>query len=257
MDNIILHNYPQSPVAEKVRLGLGLKKLSWSSVLIPRVPPKPDLVALTGGYRRTPVMQIGADIYCDSQCILRELEKRYPQPTYFPNHSQGLAWGISRWGEEVFKHSIKLVLGAAGDDLPVEFARDRGRLYFGPDWHSELINFNKHLPRVITQIRSHLSWIDERLAASADEYIFGNQPGLADLELYYFVWFIRGRWEMGPEFLSEFKSLVTWEQRISTIGHGQVSDMEVDDALEIARQSQPQAALKSEDADPQIGRAHV
>ena len=47
-DAIILHNYPQSPVAEKVRLGLGLKNLAWSNVLIPRIPPKPDLVALTG-----------------------------------------------------------------------------------------------------------------------------------------------------------------------------------------------------------------
>ena len=29
--------------------------------------PRPDLMPMTGGYRRTPVMQIGADIYCDTQ----------------------------------------------------------------------------------------------------------------------------------------------------------------------------------------------
>ena len=29
--------------------------------------PKPNLTALTGGYRKTPVLQIGADIYCNSQ----------------------------------------------------------------------------------------------------------------------------------------------------------------------------------------------
>jgi glutathione S-transferase len=63
---IILHNYPQSPVAEKVRVALGIKKLEWRDVEIPRLPPKPMLTALTGGYRRTPVMQIGADIYCDN-----------------------------------------------------------------------------------------------------------------------------------------------------------------------------------------------
>ena len=250
-ETIILHNYPQSPVAEKVRLGLGLKNLPWSNVLIPRIPPKPDLVALTGGYRRTPVMQIGADIYCDSQCILAELQRRFPQPTYFPNNSQGLAWGISRWGEEVFKQSVKLILGAAGDALPADFAKDRGRLYFGPDWQNELADVNKYLPRVITQLRSHLSWIDERLAATAQDYIFGNLPGLADLELYYLVWFIRGRWEKGPEFLSQFKHLVTWEQRISAIGHGEISEMSADAALEIARKSQPKSPLDSEDADPQ------
>ena len=74
MTELILHHYPQSPVSEKVRVVLGLKGLSWRSVEIPRLPPKPDLMPLTGGYRMTPVMQLGADVYCDSQCIIREIE---------------------------------------------------------------------------------------------------------------------------------------------------------------------------------------
>ena len=112
MSDIILHNYPQSPVAEKVRVALGIKGLSWRSVEIPRIPPKPMLIKLTGGYRRTPVMQIGADIYCDSQCIMRELERRHPNPTYFPGGSDGMAWGVSRWTDgALFDQVIKLVLG--------------------------------------------------------------------------------------------------------------------------------------------------
>ena len=83
MSDIILHNYPQSPVAEKVRVALGIKQATWRSVEIPRIPPKPNLVKLTGGYRRTPVMQIGADIYCDSQHIMRVLDGR-PGPTLQP-----------------------------------------------------------------------------------------------------------------------------------------------------------------------------
>jgi len=75
---VIFHAYPQSPVAEKVRIVSGIKGLAWRSVEIPRLPPKPMLTALTGGYRRTPVMQIGPDLYCDSQCIIRELERRPP-----------------------------------------------------------------------------------------------------------------------------------------------------------------------------------
>ena len=74
MTDIILHHYETSPYSEKVRLGLGLKGLAWGSVEIPVIMPKPDLTALTGGYRKTPVLQIGADIYCDSQLIMRELE---------------------------------------------------------------------------------------------------------------------------------------------------------------------------------------
>ena len=196
-------------------------------------------------------MQIGADIYCDSQCILRELERRYPLPTYFPNHTDGLAWGISRWGEAVFEQSVKLVLGAAGDELPQDFAQDRGRLYFGPNWSEALQDVNQHLSKVVTQIRSHLAWIDEHLGTGSTQYFLADQPGLADLELYYFIWFIRGRWDQGPEFLSQFKHLVAWESLISAIGYGEMTDMPADQALEIAGQSLPQAPLESETDDPQ------
>src|SRR5262250_934439 len=103
MDEIILHHYPASPVSEEVRIGLGMKRLAWRSVEIPRVPPKPDVMPLTGGYRRTPIMQIGADIYCDSACMLRELERRFPEPTFFPGSAEGLPWGIGRWTDAVFE----------------------------------------------------------------------------------------------------------------------------------------------------------
>jgi glutathione S-transferase len=46
--------------------------------------PKPDLLALTGGYRRTPNLQIGADIYCDTALIARVLDELQPSPTLYP-----------------------------------------------------------------------------------------------------------------------------------------------------------------------------
>ena len=70
---LILHHYPSSPFSEKIRLVLGFKQLPWKSVIIPSVMPKPDVVALTGGYLRTPVLQIGADIYCDTSLICEVL----------------------------------------------------------------------------------------------------------------------------------------------------------------------------------------
>ncbi len=82
--DLILHHYDFSNYSEKARLALGYKGLDWASVIIPPVAPKPDLTPLTGGYRRTPVLQIGADIFCDTQLILAELERRKPQPTLFP-----------------------------------------------------------------------------------------------------------------------------------------------------------------------------
>src|SRR5437868_1968842 len=84
MTDIILHHYDTSPYSEKVRLGFGLKGLAWASVELPQIMPKPNLTALTGGYRKTPVLQIGADIYCDSQLIMRELERQYPTPSFYP-----------------------------------------------------------------------------------------------------------------------------------------------------------------------------
>ena len=59
---VILHHFPQSPFSEKIRLVFGLKNITWQSALISRIMPRPDLMPMTGGYRRTPVMQIGADI---------------------------------------------------------------------------------------------------------------------------------------------------------------------------------------------------
>ena len=75
MNDLILHHYPSSPFSEKIRLVLGYKKLPWKSVLIPNIMPKPDLMPLTGGYRKTPVLQVGADIYCDTQLIMLEIER--------------------------------------------------------------------------------------------------------------------------------------------------------------------------------------
>src|SRR5438270_16915 len=96
MTDIILHHYDTSPYSEKVRLGFGLKGLAWASAELPQIMPKPNLTALTGGYRKTPVLQIGADIYCDSQLIMRELERRYPTPSFYPAAGVGLAHGGGR-----------------------------------------------------------------------------------------------------------------------------------------------------------------
>lgn len=95
MPGIILHHYPRSPFAEKVRLALGLKRLRYGSVIVPSWMPKPDLVPLTGGYRRTPVMQVGADIFCDTAMILRQLERMQPAPSLYPGAAEGMAEALA------------------------------------------------------------------------------------------------------------------------------------------------------------------
>src|SRR5476649_1790619 len=108
-DIIILHHYDISPYSEKVRLGLGLKGLAWASVEMPVIMPKPDLTALTGSYRKAPVLQIGADIYCDSQLIMRELERRHPSPSFYPA-GRGAADGLAWWAEKTtFSQAANIV----------------------------------------------------------------------------------------------------------------------------------------------------
>ena len=187
MTGIIFHNYPQSPVAEKVRAAFGIKRLVWSSVEIPRIPPKPKLTLLTGGYRRTPVMQIGAEIFCDSQCILRELERRFPEPSLFPAGDESLQWLHGRWADgPLFSLAVKLVLGSAGDALPADFAEDRGRLYLGPDWAERLRGANAELPHLAAQMRSELHWIDQRLADGRG-FISGDAPSLFDAQIHAII----------------------------------------------------------------------
>lgn len=238
---IILHNYPQSPVAEKARVAFGIKGVEWYDVEIPRIPPKENLVKLTGGYRRTPVIQIGADIYCDSACIIMELEKRYPSPSFFPTADKGILWCLSRYTDGAFFDlAVKLVLGSAGDNLPPDFAADRGRLYLGPDWAEGLKAANAELPHIVSQMRAPLGWLEEMLS-DGRQFMTGESVAAFDAQIYYVIWFIRGRWERGPEFLSEFSKLEAWEKRMNLIGHGQSHALSGEQALEVAAAYEPLA----------------
>lgn len=249
MTDLILHHYPQSPVAEKVRVVLGIKNVEWRSVQIPRLPPKPDLIPLTGGYRRTPVLQVGADIYCDSQCIIRELEVRRPKPTLFPQGAAGLPWALSRWTDgALFSMVVGVVMGAQADELAEDFASDRGRLYFGPDfdWQAQ----KKMLPHTLAQIRAQFGWMDERLSGER-RFMLGAEPGLPDALCYHLVWFFRGRFAGGPALLKQFPNLLAWEERVAAIGHGRPEDLDSKLALEIARSATPQSTEQTDGDDPQ------
>lgn len=249
--DIIFHNYPQSPVAEKVRVAFGIKGLHWYDVEIPRLPPKPLLTALTGGYRRTPVMQLGADIFCDSQCIIRELEKRYPSPSFMPTKDAGLMWCLSRWTDgALFDLSVKVVLGSAGDNLPEDFAQDRGRLYLGENWVEGLRTANAQLPHLVAQLRAPFSWLEE-LLSDGRGFMLGDAPAAFDAQLYHVVWFIKGRWSEGPAMLNEFPNLVRWAEKIYALGHGTSSEFDAQAAISLAKATEPTTPSGVADQDPQ------
>lgn len=248
MSQIILHHYPASPVSEKVRIALGIKNLAWRSVEIPRVPPKPDVVPLTGGYRRTPFMQIGADIYCDSLVLLDELQARHPEPTFFPGDSGGLPWAIVQWTDQVFGNAIRISLGANAETLPPDFARDRSLLFLGPNGDFNALSAD--IPHLAAQLRVQFGYIDERLTDERD-FLLGDKPGLSDATCYYLVWFTRARWQGGPALLSEYPALEAWEQRVKAIGHGTPTPMTSAEALDVAREAAPQTPEHADPRDPQ------
>lgn len=250
-DEIILHNYPQSPVAEKARVAFGIKGVAWRDVEIPRIVPKPFLTQLTGGYRRTPVVQIGADIYCDSQCIIHELERRFPSPTFYPTKDTGLAWALSRWTDgELFSQAIQVVLGSNMEDLPADFAEDRGRLYMGPNWAEGLKKANANLPHLVAQIRTPFALLNEQMS-DGRKFLFGDEAAAIDAQIYHVVWFLRGRCAQGPSLLSEFPELERLEKNVCAIGHGSSSPMSPEEAIKRASESEPIAATGVDAKDPQ------
>jgi glutathione S-transferase len=244
---IILHHYPQSPVSEKVRIIFGIKDLSWRSVIIPRLPPRPNQLPLTGGYRLTPIMQIGADVYCDTQCIIRELERRYPEPTLFPGGAHGMAWGVAQWTDgPLFKDVVTMALNYMIDTMPPAFINDRGPLYFGPDFTVEALKAGNLESQVA--VRAQFGWMNERL--SSRDFMLGDKPGLPDALCYYLVWFLIDRMPDGDPFFEQFSNLCAWENRMRAFGNGTSTDLLDTDALEIAKQSTPIASTFVDPGDP-------
>lgn len=249
MTDIIIHHYPPSPVSEKIRTGLGIKKLAWHAVEQNRLPDRPELFAMTGGYRRIPVMQIGADIYCDTQCILRELERRAPTPTFFPNNGAGLPFALSRWTDgPLFELTFCISFAPAVDTMPAEWIEDRTRLYLGP--HGDLRKVAADMPHILAQLRAQLGWLDDRFA-SGRPFVLGEEPGMPDLLAWHIIWLLRARYAGADEFLSEFPALRDWAARMKSIGHGSPTPMTAPQALAIANAAEPRTAEKSDPRDPQ------
>jgi len=252
MSEIILHHYPSSPFAEKVRIALGIKQLAWRSVHIPVIMPKPDLMPLTGGYRKTPVMQIGADIYCDTQCILRELERRFPEPSLYRGTDAGTAHALAFWADRnLFAPAVGVVMGgrAANNFMTPEFIADRAK-FAGRE--IDPARMKALVPFAVDQLRTQLGWIETALA-DGRAFLQGNDPTLFDCAAYHPCWFIMVNAGADAAPFGELKALASWLQRVKQIGHGQPTELDAKDALNIARLATPQAQVETDAHDP-LGR---
>lgn len=243
MQELILHHYASSPFSEKVRWVLGLKGLAWRSVTVPVMMPKPDVLPLTGGYRRTPFMQLGADVYCDTALMCRVIDRMAPQPPLWPAQRAGEASILAQWADaSLFWAAVPLTIqlgGPAGifPDLTPEFlkafAADRAAMSAGirrPAAHDA----RAHLA-------SYLGWLEQMLG-DGRAFMLGAAPCVADLAIGQSLWFIRLSSKVAAQLLPPYPLLLAWYERVAAIGHGSSQPLSSAEALAISAAARGHAA---------------
>ena len=249
-ETLILHHYDASPFSEKIRKIFGMKRLGWRAVEQPSLMPKPDLLPLTGGYRRIPVLQIGADVYCDTQLIVRVLERLHPTPTLYPGASEGTCHAWNLWADRlVFLPAVAAVFAETWQLLPPAFIEDRTKMVPGRDFSA----IPKEAPHAREQLRAFLATIEAQLA-DGRPFLLGRDPSLADAACFQQVWFLRFAPQSGT-MVDEFQKVCAWRDRVDGLGHGERAEMAPAEALAIAKESRPAAAAGVDPHEPNgLGR---
>jgi glutathione S-transferase len=241
---ILFHEYALSPFSEKIRRIFGYKGMAYRSVEQPMWMPKPKLTPLTGGYRRIPVMQIGADVYCDTACIARKLEALQPSPSIVPGANNAAAEGVAAWADrQLFAASVPLVFGALAEALPPELVEDRRKMR--PDLSMDRLK--AAVPDCRNALRSACDHLEDTLAYN--DFVLGPSFSLADAAVYHCLWFVRNDAKSGA-LLASLPRLTAWMQRLEAMGNGKPNPMSGDDALEIAHGASPQTERQADPGDP-------
>jgi len=231
---LILHHFDLSPFAEKIRKVFGIKGLSWTSVQIPMIMPKPDLMALTGGYRKTPVLQIGADIYCDTALIIDVLESLYPDPPLFKS-GRLTNYAYQSWSDaSIFPTSAALSLHENAENLPVPLVEDR-RDYFS---FLDFDNFKEDAPHFRAQFRAGAKLLNDQLACGSD-FLLGDTPEWADVNAYFNIWTAHGNIPSSVRMMDDLPALARWYDRVCEFGDGTRTEMDAKQAVKIAHAATP------------------
>lgn len=239
MTDLILHHYPNSPFSEKIRLILGYKQLAWKSVIIPSILPKPDVQALTGGYRKTPFLQIGADIYCDSALICDVLEHRQPTPSIYPEPGKGLARTLAQWADStLFWAAMAHNLGPKGAAQMFAGAPPEAAKAFSEDRKAMTGGMLRLRPAdAAAAYKSYL----RRLSDMLDEHPFllSHVPCIADFAAYHPLWFTRVRTPVVADILAHTPAVLDWMDRMNAIGQGAMEKFDAARAIAVAASTEP------------------
>lgn len=241
MADLILHHYPNSPFSEKIRLILGYKNLAWKSVIIPNIMPKPDVLALTGGYRKTPFLQIGADVYCDTALIADVLEHVQPAPAVYPQAGKGLARTLAQWADgSLFWAAMAYNFGPKGAAQMFATAPPEVAQAFGEDRKAMSSNMLRLRPAdAAAAYKSYLRRLSDML--DGQPYLLGKTPCIADFAAYHPLWFTRVRTPVLADILDATPAVIDWMDRMLTIGHGQMEKSDAAQAIKTAAAAEPSA----------------
>ncbi|MCG8392336.1 MAG: glutathione S-transferase family protein [Pseudomonadales bacterium] len=254
MSELVLHHYPLSPFSEKVRVMLGHTGLDWCSVTTAEMPPRPMLAPLAGGYRKIPVAQIGADVFCDTRTITREIARLAGRPELC---LEGVDDAVKAFVAEAdltlflacilsstsLKMNVKLFRAFSLLNL-LRFLRDR--IHIGRTASVPRMGLREARGRV----RDHLLDLEQRLASRP--YLFGEAPNIGDFSAYHGLWFMREVAESAV--FQDHPAVLRWMDRMAAPGHGNGVEMSPERALKLARQAEPRPLPDHPDNDPLLER---
>jgi glutathione S-transferase len=232
----ILHHYQGSPFSEKIRRILAYKRLPWTSVRAPAVMPKPELLALTGGYRKIPVLQVGNHVYCDTALIARVIEERCPTPALY---QPPMAAALAAWADDqLFNAALPYILRPTKfDDMLRWFTQDElarfaeDRREMGKDSLRPAVSGK--------QRRAHfavfLGWLESTLAGS--QYLTGSVLSIADFAAYHTLWLLL---HSSPEALASYPRVVAFVQALEALPDPSIDTLTGEEALEVCKRSDPE-----------------
>ncbi len=243
MTDIILHHYAGSLFSEKIRLLLGYLKLPWKSVVTAPIMPRPLLMPLTGGYRRTPNMQQGADVWCDTKIIAERLAAIAGDTTL---HTGFVSQRVAEWADS---HLFRIVVAvtfqprASASTMSTlsstqieAFMKDRAELTKG----APIVTFAPEAAE------AHLAlYLLELDAALKTPFLFGSKPQIADFSVYHCLWLVANNATMAP-LLDGYPNVSAWRARMAAFGHGDVTEITAEAALEIGKNASPAPIPKFE-----------
>lgn len=236
--DLIVHLYDHEPAfSRQTKAMLGFKGARWFACNHPTILPKPELAALTGGYRQIPVAQVGADIYCGSELVLDLLETRIPTPSLTALSGPGLGRGLAYWAADtLFWLTVQIVCGSGFEaGLDPDFDADRKQMLPGI-YDTEAMR--AALPNNLPILRAHLDLLERQLR-DGRPYMLGEHADMADISLWMPLDFLRHCRNGNERIPDEYPSIAAWMVRVEAIGHGEREPISRAEALAVAASSDP------------------